>query len=71
MYVENGGKFIKGLGQMQGRQTRGVGEGRIECLSTPPPDFERIFFKLLTYVIMYRLFLYGGGGGLLPLNWSN
>ena len=37
-----------------------------------PPDFERIFLKLFTYVIMYRLFLYGGGGeGWLPLNLSN
>ena len=43
MYVENGVNSIKGLGQMQGRQTGGGGvttpppqilEGGVECLST-------------------------------------
>ena len=37
MYVENGEKSIKGLAQMQGRQTGGGWH-------STPPDFEKIFF---------------------------
>ena len=40
------------------------GGGGVEYLSTPL-EFERIFIKLRTYVILYRLFLLGGW---LPLN---
>ena len=72
MYVENGGKAIKGLGQMQGRQIGGVGGwgrgGGVECLSTPP-DFKRIFFNC-SHMLLCTGYFYmggGGGGGLAPI----
>ena len=71
MYVENGVKSIKGLGQMQGCGGWGVatpppnfGRG-VECLSTPPPppDFESIF--LIAHICYYVqvIAVWGGGGG--------
>ena len=74
MYVENGGKSIKGLEQMQGRQTGGGGVGEVAppqnfrrggSMRVNPPDFERIFF-LIAHICYYVqvISIFGGGGGL-------
>ena len=77
MCVENGVKSIKGLGQMQGRQTGGGGWrvatppppnfGRgVECLSTPTPLLILRVFFLIAHICNYYvqvIAIWGGGGG--------
>ena len=61
MYVENGEKSIKGLGQMQGRLTGGVG-------IQPHLILRRFFFNCSHMLLCTGYFYMGGGGGWPPLN---
>ena len=71
MYVENGVKSIKGLGQMQIL----VGVGGLQ--PPPPPkkknwfweiDFESIFFNCSHKCYYVQVIaIWGGGGGLAPI----
>ena len=65
MYVENGGKAIKGLGQMQKRQIGGgVGEGGVECYYACQPHLIlRGFFFNCSHMLLCTGYFYMGGGG--------
>ena len=68
----------------RGRQSRRVGGGvatlphaklavdKLGGVEPPPPDFERISWKIdhICYFVQV-ISIGGGGGGLAPLNWSN
>ena len=57
MYVENGEKSIKGLAQMQGRQTGGGGVG------IQPHMILRRFFLIAHICYYVQVYFYMGGGG--------
>ena len=70
MYVGNGGKSIKGLGQMQGRQTGGgEGLGKIGLNACQPTLILRGFFLIALFAhICYDVQVISiWGGGLAPI----
>ena len=67
MYVENGGKSIKGLGQMQGPPLEflkgGGGVDKYILIVCICPLILRGFFKNCLHLLLCTGYFYMGGGG--------